>query len=98
MLLRICQGKGHKDRVAPLSPMALDLLRQWWRATHPKDLLFPNQNDASRPLSPATVQRAVKLAARQAGITKRVSPHTLESPLSRMRRPGPPAVARRATR
>ena len=77
MLLRIRQGKGHKDRVAPLSPAALDLLREWWRATHPKGLLFPNKNDASRPLSPATVQRAVKVAARAAGLTKRVSPHTL---------------------
>ena len=77
MLLRIRQGKGHKDRVAPLSPAALDLLREWWRATHPKGLLFPNKNDASRPLSPATVQRAVKVAARDAGLTKRVSPHTL---------------------
>jgi hypothetical protein len=37
MLLRVRQGKGHKDRVAPLSPIALDLLREWWRATHPKD-------------------------------------------------------------
>jgi site-specific recombinase XerD len=40
-------------------------------------LLFPNKNDASRPLSPATVQRAVKIAARDAGITKRISPRTL---------------------
>jgi site-specific recombinase XerD len=60
-----------------LSPIALDLLREWWRATHPRELLFPNKNDASRPLSPATVQRAVKIAARDAGLTKRVSPHTL---------------------
>jgi site-specific recombinase XerD len=77
MLLRIRQGKGHKDRFAPLSPIALDLLREWWRATHPKELLFPNKNDASRPLSPSTVQRAVKIAAGDAGLTKRVSPHTL---------------------
>lgn len=77
MLLRIRQGKGHKDRFAPLSLTALDLLRQWWLATHPKGLLFPNKNDESRPLSPATVQRAVKIAARDAGLTKRVSPHTL---------------------
>lgn len=53
MLLRIRQGKGRKDRFAPLSPAALDLLREWWRASgHPKALLFPNENDASRPLSP----------------------------------------------
>lgn len=77
MLLRIRQGKGRKDRFAPLSPVALDLLREWWRATHPKDLFFPNKKDPSRPLSPATVQRAVKIAARDAGLTKRVSPHTL---------------------
>ncbi|MEO8382444.1 MAG: tyrosine-type recombinase/integrase [Acidobacteriota bacterium] len=53
------------------------MLRQWWRATHPKGLLFPNKKDPSRPLSPTTVQRAVKIAAREAGLTKRISPHTL---------------------
>jgi integrase/recombinase XerD len=77
MLLRIQQGKGHKDRFAPLSPTALDLLRQWWRATRPAGLLFPNKNDPSRSICPDTVQRAVKVAARQAGITKRISPRTL---------------------
>lgn len=78
MLLRIRQGKGRKDRFAPLSPTALELLREWWRASgHPKGLLFPNKNDESRPLNPSTVQRAVKVAAREAGLTKRVSPHTL---------------------
>lgn len=77
MLLCIRQGKGRKDRFAPLSPFALELLREWWRATHPKGLLFPNRKDSSRPLSPATVQRAVKIAARDAGLTKRISPHTL---------------------
>ena len=77
MLLRIQQGKGHKDRFAPLSPTALDLLRQWWRATRPVGLLFPNKNDPSRSICPDTVQRAVKVAARKAGITKRISPRTL---------------------
>ena len=77
MLLRIRQGKGHKDRFAPLSPIALDLLRHWWRATRPTGLLFPNKKDPSRPLSPSTVQRAVKIAARRAGITKPISPRTL---------------------
>lgn len=77
MLLHIRQGKGHKDRFAPLSPIALELLRQWWRATHPVGLLFPNKNDPSRSINPSTVQRAVKVTARQAGITKRISPRTL---------------------
>ena len=71
------ESKGKKDRYVPLSPIALDLLRQWWRATRPSGLLFPNQKDPSRPLTGSTVQRAVKIAVRQAGITKTVSPRTL---------------------
>lgn len=77
MLIAVRQGKGKKDRYVPLSPVALDLLRQWWRATHPADLLFPHHDDPSRHLSKTTVQRAVKLAARRAGITKVISPRTL---------------------
>ncbi len=78
MLLRIRQGKGRKDRFAPLSPTALGLLHEWWLASgHPKGLLFPSKNDASRSLSSTTVHRAVKIAARDAGLTKRVSTHNL---------------------
>ncbi len=77
MLLLIRQGKGHKDRYAPLSPIALNLLRQWWRATRPTGLLFPNTKDPSRPINHSTVQRAVKVASRRAGITKPISPRTL---------------------
>lgn len=52
MLLRIRQAKGHKDRYVPLSPITLDLLRHWWRASfHPTNLLFPNAKDPSRPLA-----------------------------------------------
>lgn len=77
MLIAVRQGKGRKDRYAPLSPIVLDLLRQWWRATRPHDLLFPNHKDPSRHLSRTTVQRAVKVAARRAGIAKVISPRTL---------------------
>lgn len=77
MLLRVRQGKGRKDRYAPLSPIALELLRRWWRLTHPKDLLFPGLADRTRPIDPSTVQRAVRCAVRRAGITKKVSPRTL---------------------
>lgn len=77
MLLHIPQAKGHKDRYAPLSPVALDLLREWWRQTHPCDLLFPSANDPLRPIHHSTVPRALKLAACRAGISKHVSPRTL---------------------
>jgi len=77
MLIHVVQGKGRKDRYAPLSPTLLVLLRGWYRATEPKDLFFPNAKDPSRPVNASTVQRAIKIAARRAGLTKSVSPHTL---------------------
>jgi site-specific recombinase XerD len=81
MLLHIRQAKGHKDRYAPLSPIALELLREWWRKTmrktRPTGLLFPCANDPLRPLHHSTVQRALRIAVRRAGLTKRVSPRTL---------------------
>lgn len=81
MLLHIRQAKGHKDRYAPLSPIALELLREWWlqtmRGKRPTGLLFPCANDPLRPVHHSTVQRALKLTVRRAGISKRVSPRTL---------------------
>jgi integrase/recombinase XerD len=35
MLLRIEQGKGRKDRFAMLSPLLLELLRDWYRIARP---------------------------------------------------------------
>lgn len=77
MLLHIRQAKGHKDRYAPLSPIALELLREWWRQTRPSGLLFPCAKDPLRPLHHSTVQRGLRLAVRRAGLSKRVSPRTL---------------------
>ena len=31
MVIRVEQGKGRKDRNVMLSPLLLDLLREWWR-------------------------------------------------------------------
>jgi integrase/recombinase XerD len=76
MLIRIEQGKGRKDRYAMLSPQLLELLRDWWRIARPPVWLFPGQNPVN-PLTTRQLNRAFHAAAQQAGITKRVSPHTL---------------------
>src|SRR5215212_7207008 len=76
MLLRIEQGKGRKDRFAMLSPRLLELLRDWWRIARPQVWLFPGQNPLN-PLTPRQFNRAVHAAAHRAGITQRVTPHTL---------------------
>jgi integrase/recombinase XerD len=76
MMLRVEQGKGHKDRYVMLSPQLLELLRDWWRIARPRAWLFPGQNSIN-PMTARQLNRACHAAARMAEITKRVSPHTL---------------------
>ena len=82
MLLRIERGKGGRYRNAMLSNDLLIVLRAWWKAGHQQGVmhktgwLFPGQQ-ATRPISTRQLHRVVVEAARVAGITKRVGPHTL---------------------
>ncbi len=76
MLLHVEQGKGRKDRQAMLSPMLLDILREWYRIGRPVAWLFPGQNPVN-PLTPRQLNRVCHMAAQLAGIGKRVSLHTL---------------------
>jgi site-specific recombinase XerD len=76
MLLRVAHGKGAKERLVPLSPRLLEELRAYWKVVQPELWLFPG-GDRGKPLSDTTVQKSCKRAAREAGITKRVSPHVL---------------------
>jgi site-specific recombinase XerD len=82
MVIRVEQGKGRKDRYVMLSPTLLGVLRAWWREAKvrgkmlPHGWLFPGQ-DPVNPLSARQLNRACHAAAEAAGITKRISPHTL---------------------
>ena len=76
MTLRVEQGKGQRDRTVMLSPRLLELLREWWHAARPQVWLFPGQNPIN-PVTPRQLNRAVTAAKTLAGISKRVSPHTL---------------------
>ena len=76
MTLRVEQGKGQRDRYVMLSPQLLELLRDWWQAARPQVWLFPGQNPIN-PITPRQLNRAVTAAKTLAGISKRVSPHTL---------------------
>ena len=76
MTLRVEQGKGQRDRYVMLSPQLLEWLREWWKAARPQAWLFPGQNPVN-PMTARQLGRAVHAAALAAGISKRVSPHTL---------------------
>ena len=80
MVLRIERGKGGHDREVPLSPTLLTALREYWRWMRPQTYLFPGTRNgwrADKPLTGRVIWEAVRSAARQAGIDKHVSPHTL---------------------
>ena len=76
MQLNIACGKGCKQRLVPLSPRLLEALRQYWKAYRPSHYLFPGQL-ADRPYAATSIQKTIKVSARQAGIQKQVTPHVL---------------------
>lgn len=76
MQILVRQGKGQKDRVVMLSPVLLGLLRTYWKRYRPNLVLFPGRNPES-PINREQIGLVVKDAAKRAGITKNVSPHTL---------------------
>jgi site-specific recombinase XerD len=80
MVIHVRQGKGGRDRDVLLSPKLLETLREYWRWMKPRTYLFPGTVKnwrADVPVTTKIVWIAVTEAARRAGITKRVSPHTL---------------------
>jgi integrase/recombinase XerD len=80
MIIRVVAGKGGKDRDLPLSPALLETLREYWRWRKPKLYMFPTRTLGRRldqSISDKTVWIACSEAARRAGISKRVTPHTL---------------------
>lgn len=75
MVIRVRQGKGHKDRYVPLAPKLLLELREHYRRTRPTTWLFEAR--PGRPMSKAPIQKACAPACRKAGLTKRVTPHVM---------------------
>ncbi|MBQ6791221.1 MAG: tyrosine recombinase [Paludibacteraceae bacterium] len=78
----LIEGKGSKQRLVPLSPVAEEWFGYWMqeRSSWPvkpesKDYAFVNRY--GRPLTRAMVFTIVRRLCAEAGITKTVSPHTL---------------------
>ena len=74
-------GKGNKERIVPLSDMAIDAFNKWMSKgkihikTKPGNYLFVNKNGDK--LTRQGVWKLIKEIAKNAGIEKEISPHTL---------------------
>jgi site-specific recombinase XerD len=76
MVLRVI-GKGNRERLTVLSDRLLEELRSYWRVIRPKgEWLFPNQTGNGHAAR-ETTRRVFHKAVAEAGITKRVTPHSL---------------------
>ena len=80
MLIHIRQGKGGRDRYVPLSPTLLATLRVYYRWMRPQTWLFPGTVHnwrADKPITKRVLWDAVVIAAKRAGLRRRVSPHLI---------------------
>lgn len=82
MIIRVEQGKGHRDRQAVLSKSLLEALRHWWlvgkaqQVMLPNGWLFPGRNPVD-PVSARQVERVYHQVAKKIGITKPGAMHSL---------------------
>jgi site-specific recombinase XerD len=76
MQIRVCCGKGKKDRYTILSERLINMLREYWRYYKPINFLFEGQIN-TLPISSRTVQTVFKNCIRKTGIRKEASFHTL---------------------
>ncbi len=75
MMVRVVQSKGNKDRYSILSPVALDLLRQYWKRYRPSAWLFETR--PGKAMADRTVQKIFKNALAKTGIKKEAGIHSL---------------------
>ena len=76
LLIRVNQGKGHKDRYTLLSKTLLNEVRVYWRAYRPGEWLFPNANKTG-PINKSTVRKMFTRVKKAAGVQHGRGIHSL---------------------
>lgn len=69
-------AKGKKDRIVPLSPKILEMLREYYKMYKPRDYLFEGQI-IGMPYDARSLQLILKQALKKIGISKPVTLHWL---------------------
>ena len=72
----IRKGKGKKDRITPLSPKLLEMLRNYYSVYKPQTWLFEGKN-VGEQYSDTSLQAVLKQAVKKAKIKKQITLHWL---------------------
>ena len=75
-IILLKNSKGKKDRIVPLSPKILEILRDYYKLYKPKVYLFEGQIEG-KPYDERSLQQVIKQAIKKANITKPVTLHWL---------------------
>ena len=75
MMIHLKNAKGMKDRIVPLSPLILNMLRTYYQEYQPKEYLFEGQYGGK--YSERSVEMVLKKAAKKAGLKRNVNLHML---------------------
>jgi len=70
-------GKNNKDRYTILSKEAGKMVREYFLQYNPSSILFYNEQNKNKRISPSCIQRHFKTLTKKAEITKNVHVHTL---------------------
>ncbi|MDE5970619.1 MAG: site-specific tyrosine recombinase XerD [Muribaculaceae bacterium] len=78
----VVTGKGSKERIVPISDVAIDLVKEYMTERAQLDVVAGEENvlflnRRGHRLTRQMIFTIIKRLARQAGITKEISPHTL---------------------
>jgi site-specific recombinase XerD len=76
MVIHIKNAKGGKERYAVFSKATREILREYYLQYRPTDYLFAGRKDGTA-LCPRRYQDYIIATAKRAGITKKISPHTM---------------------
>ncbi len=74
--LLVRRGKGGKDRIVPISPKTLQVLRVYWRSFGEAGLVF-RKDDKETPIDNAYVRKCLKYQLQKAGLDTSLSTHAL---------------------
>ena len=74
--LKIQLAKGRKDRYVPIANVMMPLLHNYLTTYEPTKYLIEGMEEGT-PYSPESIRKFLRKSCKLAGITKRVTPHTL---------------------